>query len=183
MRRCRCEFSILGYSWLYSSKQAPSDSLIQNNSCASYLHPNWPISINWNGYSHCSACALHAHHILIACATHAHFMCTACTLHMHGVHLIRQTNVHRMPTAHALHVLYIHTAHVTHAPCKCKALTYGLEGRTNRRRRRRSGCGIIEILKLWLLTSLYLFYSVGLDVTPGAACPHHSSLRDVAAKL
>ena len=49
MGRCGCETSILGHPWLYSSKRNPSDSLIQNNSCASYLHPNWPISINWNG--------------------------------------------------------------------------------------------------------------------------------------
>ena len=56
MGRCGCETSILWHPCLYSSKQAPSDSLIQNNSCASYLYLNWLISINWNGKSHCFWC-------------------------------------------------------------------------------------------------------------------------------
>ncbi len=118
---CGWETSILGHPWLYRSKQIPTDSLVQKNFRSFYLYPNWPISINWNGYSHCSARARHAHHILIAFAPHAHCICTTRTLNMHGVHLTRQTNVHCMPTAHALHVLYMHTAHVMHAHSKCKA--------------------------------------------------------------
>ena len=53
MGRCGCETSIFGHSWLYSSKQIPSDSLIQNITSASFFTHNWPISTNWNGKSDC----------------------------------------------------------------------------------------------------------------------------------
>ena len=38
-----------GTSMAVQLKTDSSDSLIQNNTCASYLCHNLPISINWNG--------------------------------------------------------------------------------------------------------------------------------------